>query len=424
MLDDGLAYLESALDDRDLRVQNGPGWQANARAYVLYVLAEAGKPDRGRSIALYEQRDHLNIYGRAYLLMAFELLGGEAERTQTLIGELMSTAVVQPTTAHWQEARHDYVTMSSDTRSTALALQALVRSDPDNFLIPNAVRHLMSLRDGGHWRTTQETALTLIALAEYLAASGELEADYTYQAILDGEMLREGSVGRDNLDETMRVVVALTELALDEPSRLTLQREASGSQSGEGRLYYTLRARYAQEASGVQPLDRGLAVQREYIAVDPVTLEPTGRPLSEITVGDVVQVRLRLEAPASVPYLVVEDMLPAGLEGLDTSLNTVTSVAQDAELTEAEEEAERQRWHWWRHITHTEMRDNRVALFATRLPGGSYEYTYLARATTPGTFQTLPAIAYQMYEPEVFGRSAGTTFVVTESGTELAHRTP
>jgi hypothetical protein len=425
MLEDGLAYLEDALDDRDLRAQNGPGWQANARAYVLYVLAEAGKPDRGRTIALYEQRDSLSIYGRAYLLMAFELLGGESERAQTLIGELMSTAIVHPTTAHWQEAQQDYITMSSDTRSTALALQALVRSDPDNFLIPNAVRHLMSLRDGGHWRTTQETALTLIALAEYLAASGELEADYTYQAILDGETLREGSVGRDNLDEAVRVVVALAERTLDEPSRLTLQREAEGGQSGEGRLYYTLRARYEQEASDVQPLDRGLAVQRDYIAVDPVTLEPTGRPPGEVAVGDVVQVRLRLEAPASVPYLVVEDMLPAGLEGLDTSLNTVTAAAQDAELTEVAEDAEEtQRRRWWRHIIHTEMRDNRVALFATRLPGGSYEYTYLARATTPGTFQTLPAIAYQMYEPEVFGRSAGTTFVVTENGDEIAHRTP
>jgi hypothetical protein len=315
--------------------------------------------------------------------------------------------------------------MSSDTRSTALALQALVRSDPDNFLIPNAVRHLMSLREGGHWRTTQETALTLMALAEYLAASGELEADYTYQAILDGETLREGSVGRDNLDEAVQIVVALTELQLDAPSRLTLQREGEGGQSGEGRLYYTLRARYAQEASGVQPLDRGIAVQREYIAVDPVTLEPTGRPPGEVAVGDVVQVRLRLDVPASTPYLVIEDMLPAGLEGLDTSLNTVTAAAQDAELTEVEEDAEaRQRQRWWRHITHTEMRDNRVALFATRLPGGSYEYTYLARATTPGTFQTLPATAYQMYEPEVFGRSAGTTFVVTESGSSLAHGMP
>ena len=39
----------------------------------------------------------------------------------------------------------------------------------------------------------------------------------------------------------------------------------------------TLRLRYDQNASEVQPLDQGLAVQREYLAVDPVTLTSTGQ---------------------------------------------------------------------------------------------------------------------------------------------------
>ena len=68
--------------------------------------------------------------------------------------------------------------------------------------------------------------------------------------------------------------------------------------------------------------------------------------------------------------------------------------------------------YWW-YFTQSEIRDNRVALFATDLPKGTYHYTYLARATTAGTFQTLPALAYRMYSPEVFGRSAGAKFVVT-----------
>jgi alpha-2-macroglobulin len=53
-----------------------------------------------------------------------------------------------------------------------------------------------------------------------------------------------------------------------------------------------------------------------------------------------------------------------------------------------------------------------VALFATDLPAGTYHYTYLARASSLGAFQTLPATAYQMYAPEVFGRSAGALFTV------------
>ena len=36
------------------------------------------------------------------------------------------------------------------------------------------------------------------------------------------------------------------------------------------------------------------------------------------------------------------------------------------------------------------------------------------RATTPGAFQVLPTTAYEMYFPDVFGRSAGALFRVME----------
>ena len=104
--------------------------------------------------------------------------------------------------------------MSSDTRSTALALQALVRADPGNFLIPNAVRYLMGQRGEGHWRTTQESAVSLIALAEYIAQSGELEADYSYRARSMARLLKEGAVNRDNLKHPISIVLALADLKL------------------------------------------------------------------------------------------------------------------------------------------------------------------------------------------------------------------
>jgi hypothetical protein len=407
MLDMGIAYLQAALDDDTLAPTKAP-WHNDARSYVLFVLAEAGKADHGRTIALYDKHTDLAIYGRAYLLMTLKTLGNEDERVQTLIGELMSTAILGPTHGHWEEQEQHYWTMNSDTRTTALALQALVRSDPDNFLVPNAVRYLMSIREDGHWRTTQESAVALMALAEYSAQSGEFEADYSYRATLDGKPLREGNVNRDTLDDPINVVIALADLKAGSANQLSLQRQAGNGQSGKGRLYYTLRMRYYEDAGLVQPLDQGLAVQRDYIAVNTDTLTPTGQLIQTARVGEVVQVRLTLTVPENVRYLAVEDMLPAGLEPLDASLKTVTDVAQDPTLASASPDQVD-----WRYFAQTEIHHNRVALFATELPKGTYHYTYLARATTAGTFQTLPALAYQMYAPEVFGRSAGTSFAVS-----------
>jgi uncharacterized protein YfaS (alpha-2-macroglobulin family) len=71
-------------------------------------------------------------------------------------------------------------------------------------------------------------------------------------------------------------------------------------------------------------------------------------------------------------------------------------------------------WDWWWQPTHTELRDEKVAMFSTWLGPGSYEFTYQIRASLPGKFQTLPPTAYQMYFPEVWGRGTGSIFTVTQ----------
>jgi len=40
------------------------------------------------------------------------------------------------------------------------------------------------------------------------------------------------------------------------------------------------------------------------------------------------------------------------------------------------------------------------------LSEGNHDFTYMLRATTAGTFITAPTHVEEMYEPEVFGRTA------------------
>ncbi len=399
VLDRGIAFLKGSLDG-DQAAQRSPYSLLNLRSYGLYVLALAGQPDRGRTIALYEQRARLAIYGRAYLLMTLKRLDGEDTRVKTLVTDLMGSAIMHTADAHWEERETDYWNMSSNQRTTALALQALLQADPENFLVPNAVRYLMVQRTDGHWESTQASSMALLALADYLDKSGELKADYSYRAALNGSALREGQVARDTLRQTIEAAVPLAQLRAGQPNQLELRRQGDA-----GRLYYTLRLRTYQDAAQAQAQDQGIGIQRAYSAVDTQTLSPTGQLVSGAKVGDLVQVRLTISAPEDLTHLAVEDMLPAGLEPLDTSLKIASAAARAPELRPADDALP----YWW-YFGQTEIHDNRVALFATNLPKGTYEYTYLARVVTPGTFQTLPALAYQMYQPEVFGRTAGATF--------------
>ena len=59
--------------------------------------------------------------------------------------------------------------------------------------------------------------------------------------------------------------------------------------------------------------------------------------------------------------------------------------------------------------------DDRIVYYATVLWPGSYSTTYVARATTAGTFVRPPAHAEEMYNPSVFGRTDGGSFTVTET---------
>jgi uncharacterized protein YfaS (alpha-2-macroglobulin family) len=404
-------YLKAALEDQlsntKIAESGEDVWRMNARAYLLFVLSEAGQPDRGRSVALYEDRAKLDLYARGYLLMTLKALGDD-QRVMVLANDLTSNAIMRPTDAHWEERSTDYWNMGSDVRTTAIALQALLRGEPNSVLVPNAVRYVMGLRNGGHWRSSQETATVLIALADYLSLSGELQANYTYRVALDDRTLRENAVNSANLSDPVNLVVVLTDLKQSGDSQLSIQRQAtSGSGAAAGRLYYTMRLRTFEDAANAQPLDLGVAVQREYIAVNTNTLSPTGNLISEAKLGDIVQVRLTLSVPENMPYFVAEDWLPAGLEPIDTSLKTSSAAAQGPTLAD-----DNSAWPDWWYFSRTEIRDNRVVLLATNLPRGTYTYTYLARATTVGSFRALPATAYRMYDPEVFGRSAGAKFNV------------
>ncbi len=184
---------------------------------------------------------------------------------------------------------------------------------------------------------------------------------------------------------------------------------------GPGNLYYSAFLDYALPIDQLQPLDRGIIVSRQYYAVDQATLNPTNESITTAEVGDYVQVKLTVIAPIDLHYLMLEDPLPAGFEAVDTSLRTTSAGASapelEKEITDCTDCSEYYHpyWYYW---SNTELRDDKVALFADFLSRGTYEYTYLMRASVGGSFNVLPTFAQQMYEPDVFGRGAATQFRV------------
>jgi uncharacterized protein YfaS (alpha-2-macroglobulin family) len=386
-------------------------WRLNEMAFMHFILSEIGAGDPGRASTLFDIRERLSLYAKALLAMALQNMtessandeNAEDERVQILLDELYGAAQISASGAWWDEETIDYRNMTTNLRTTSMVLAAFVRAEPDQPLLPQVVRWLMDAREHGRWSTTQENAWAIIALTDWLEASGELEGDYEWTALLNGSEWGHGVVGPDNLDGQFRLQAAIADLLRDEANLIQINRS-----NDSGQLYYSTDLQYYLDALDIEARDRGVVVDRRFgarSAEDAVT---------SAAVGDVISVTVTIVAPADLYHLLVEVPIPAGVEPIDTSLATTSNEFENPEVMRVEEPGQTTSW-WWNWIpSATDIRDDKVAMFSTFLRAGTYEYTFQVRASVPGEYRVLPVFAEQMYFPDVWGRSTGAIFTVTD----------
>jgi len=395
VLYNGFKYLNDNLPNL---YQNASTWQYNRYAFMLYVLVRGDALQAGDTIFIYENRSSLDLYGKAYLAQAMYIMNPKNTRTDSLMSDLAAAAVMSAAGAHWEEkGPADYWNWNTDTRTTAIVLNAFVQIDPQNPITASAVRWLMAHRESGHWHSTQETSWSLIALTNWLTVSREYESNYQYAVGLNGMLLKQGTATKDNLTDTVKLQVQMKDLLKDVVNYLVFTRG-----SGNGNLYYDAYLSTTLPVESIQPLDQGMSLSRQYF-----TLDDSKDPITDIQRGQLVRVRLTMVVPDALHYMVIDDPLPAGLEAIDASIMTDTTVPTKYTIQDYNERG----WGWW-FFTHTELRDQKVVLSADYLPAGTYVYTYLARASTAGMFKVIPPTATEFYFPDVGGRGAGSSFTV------------
>ena len=396
VIDNGVTFLEGHI--RNVEQLSGRN-RYNRQAFLVYVLALAGAPSTQHMNTLFENRTSLDLYARGFLAQAIQLTDEEDPRLGTLLSDFISHANLSATGTSWEEAERDYWNWNTDTRTTAIVLDTMVKLDPDNPLTANAVRWLMAHRTDGRWASTQETAWTLMALTDFMVATGELQADFAYEVAVNGERQLQGEANATTLRDVQQLQLDINELLADE-----LNQVAFGRTDGPGNLYYTTHLEAYLPVTQVQPLDRGIIISRSYF--DPADRE---NPITEIEQGETFLARLTIVVPNTLHYVVIEDYLPAGAEAVDQSLQTSQQVGAPDRYTW--EEVQERGWGWW-VFNHVELRDEKVVLSADVLPAGTYEYVYLVRAAIPGQYQVIPPTAQEFYFPEVYGRGAGSLFAV------------
>ncbi len=377
-------------------------------AYALYVRDRMNDSDPAKAAALLEDAglEQLSLDAIAWI---WQVLAGETgyDDEVSSIRQHVNNRVVETagaanfTTSYGDD---DYVLLHSNRRTDALLLDAMIADNPQSDLIPKVVNGLLAHQTRGRWGNTQENVFVLLALDSYFDAYESQEPGFVARIWL-GETYA-GSSEFEGYSTDRYLIEVPMEYLLDametgEMQDLIVQKE------GDGRLYYRLGLRYAPTDLQMPPVDMGFVVQRVYEAVD----DPDDVRLGEdgawyVKAGARVRVRVTMVADNRRYHVALVDPLPAGLEIINPALAVSENIPSDPNSQQVGW------WWWWRWYQHQNLRDERVEAFTQLLWDGVYEYTYVARATTPGRFIVPPSKAEEMYSPEVFGRSAGDVMVI------------
>ena len=381
MKNQGMEYLRKQLAQH-------PRMRPELRAAAVYAMAEAGDKHLGAALdAQYSRRKDLQPEALAMTGLAMRLVhDARASEIATL---LASEAVHQGDLVSWKGSYAPLLDSEYDNQSeaTAYAVRLLAKINPNDPLLAGAAQWLMLQRNGGvWWDSTEQTAMVLFGLVDYLAASHELESDFTVDVLVNGHSAGERHFTAADAASGASLAINVDAAQL-QPGGNSVQVVR---RSGSGRIYWSARGRYySTEKKDFQAGTMSLNLTRDYYKLQPeqkngkvvYTLEPLS---GTAQVGDVLAVHEAING-SPMRYLLLEDPIPAGVEFVQS---------------EDSYPLDHRPGGWYSWFTRREFHDDHAAFFASDFTGRQ-EIFYLIRVVNPGTFQISPARVEPMYQQGV-----------------------
>jgi uncharacterized protein YfaS (alpha-2-macroglobulin family) len=403
----GARYLVEVKKHIPATYSKESGWAIRAYAvYVRRLMGNAGAQATARTL-YREAGDGLSLEALAWILPSLKAAGA-ADSVASILLRFDNAAVETAAHAQFTTSYSDgaHVLLHSARRTDGIVLEAMIEVSPDSDLIEKVAKGLLAHRRRGRWSSTQDNAFILLALDRYFREYEAETPDFVARAWLGDDYAGEHSfVGRTT--ERARTAIPMAALAERGPQTLVLQKD------GVGRMYYRIGLKYAPKSLDLAPADYGFAVERTYLPVDDdgdVTRDDDGT--WRVKAGARVRVKVTMVAPARRYHVALVDPLPAGFEAINPELATSETLPPADEVSSEFGGRGRYWWWWGPWYEHDNLRDERAEAFTSLLWDGVHEYTYLARATTPGVFVVPPPKAEEMYHPETFGRGATARVVI------------
>jgi uncharacterized protein YfaS (alpha-2-macroglobulin family) len=179
---------------------------------------------------------------------------------------------------------------------------------------------------------------------------------------------------------------------------------------GMGKLYYNTILSYTKtmkpgEAVPVKNSPAGLTMSRTFYRLESQpagtdgVLKVVSKPFNGGTIkaGETILMKVLVDSPISMPYVIVECPLPSGAEVVKSrGAQQAVDEGSDSSATISGD------WGgtWW---SHQDILDDKIVFFGTTIPAGKKEFSCLLRMELPGKVNVNPVSLAGMYTKLIRG---------------------
>ena len=381
------------------------------RILAVLALAKNGKVESKELVRLYNKKDNMNLFDKAFLLQAYLAFkdSNENEKEELLKNIINYSNETAGKLSFIERSGFNWWTLGSQKGTDCAILMTFLKyleqaNDKQKKYLGDlpvklARSIIASLDEEGSWGNTHDNVMCTKALVDYRNIYEGTNTHYTFTSKIEAQEFTSMEL---KLGETKESSIPLD--ATNNGKKDTLEVTAKGS----GQAYYTATMSYLSSVP-LPPANAGMTINREYS----VRRGSTYQLLKEgetLNVGDYVRVDLYVNIPATRTYTVVEDPLPGALEPVNTDL--ATAARFDVKDTYSKESFYYTEKSWDESnygFYFKELTNDAVRYYSDYLQAGNYHLRYLTQVVASGEFVAKAPHIEEMYHKDTFGRGKRAT---------------
>ena len=246
--------------------------------------------------------------------------------------------------------------------------------------VPRLVVGSLQRQTRGHWLTTTANVWGTLAVNEFSKRFEKDPVTGTTRAVVAYGPTAALSWGEKPQGGDLLLPWPMKEVAKDVT---TVKHDLTVTQDGTGKPWLTVRSLAAVPLKA--PFTSGYRITR--------TITPVEQKVKNVySRGDVLRIRLDIDAQTDMTWVVVSDPVPGGATVLGSGLGRDSQLATSGE--------QRQGWTW---PAYEEKSFETYRSYYRFVPKGKFSTEYTVRLNNVGTFGLPPTRVEAMYAPEMYG---------------------